>query len=46
MFEVKKKLILEYDAWKKEKKKPTKEVLKKCEKALEMKCYINIASQL
>lgn len=26
--------------------KPTKEVLRKFEKALEMKCYINIASQL
>lgn len=28
MFEVKNKLILEYDACKREKKKPTKEVLK------------------
>lgn len=31
---------------KKKKKKPTKEVLRKCEKALEMKWYINIVSQL
>lgn len=44
---MKKKLILEYDAYKKGggKKKPTKEILKS-EKALEMKCYINIVSQL
>lgn len=28
------------------KKKPAKEVLEQCEKALEMKCYMNIASQL
>lgn len=38
--------MLEYAACKRGKKKPTKEVLKKCGKALEMKCYINIASQL
>lgn len=36
MFEVKNKLILEYDTCKREKKKPTKEVLKNREKALEM----------
>lgn len=43
---MKKKLILEYDACKNKKQKPTKETLKKCGKALEMKCYRNIASQL
>lgn len=36
MFEVKNKLILEYDTCKREKKKPTKEVLQDREKALEM----------
>lgn len=48
MFKVKKKLILEYDAYKKggKKKSPQKRFLKKSEKALEMKCYINIVSQL
>lgn len=44
----KNKLILAYSAYKRKKKKKTttKEVLKQCEKALEMKCYINITSQL
>lgn len=34
MFGVKNKLLLKYDACEREKKKPTKEFLKKCGKAL------------